>query len=163
MFEPVGDHRELVRIGMAREASQCISCLRRHHHAAMAWMAFAVYGRGDVDRGQPGTVYRSPNGQHDDLGISCAMLAWAARHPHLTSWCRTAQPVGRTGGAVDVGCDLARLDLREAVTQAQALTNVVLRPLHSRRGADARISLPRDSTRHRCGRRSRRPRLKGRR
>lgn len=71
-----------------------IFCLRRDvTHAAMAWMAFAVYGRGDVDRGQPGTVYRSPNGQHDDLGISCAMLAWAARHPHLTSWCRTAQPV----------------------------------------------------------------------
>ena len=22
-------------------------------------------------------------GKHDDLGISCAMLAWAARHPHL--------------------------------------------------------------------------------
>src|SRR5204862_7420063 len=27
-----------------------------------------------------GTVYTCPQGHHDDLGISCAMLAWAARH-----------------------------------------------------------------------------------
>jgi len=31
-----------------------------------------------------------PPGQHDDLGISCAMLAWAARHPHLSAWVDTA-------------------------------------------------------------------------
>jgi hypothetical protein len=30
-----------------------------------------------------GVVYKCLPGQHDDLGISCAMLAWAARHPHL--------------------------------------------------------------------------------
>jgi hypothetical protein len=35
-----------------------------------------------------GTVYSCPTGQHDDLGISCAMLAWAARHPHLQIWIR---------------------------------------------------------------------------
>ena len=35
-----------------------------------------------------GPVYTCPVGQHDDLGISCAMLAWAARHPHLESWMR---------------------------------------------------------------------------
>ena len=39
------------------------------------------------------TIYHCPAGQHDDLGISFAMLAWAARHPHLTYWWRTAQPV----------------------------------------------------------------------
>ena len=33
-----------------------------------------------------GLVYTCPSGHHDDLGISCAMLAWAARHPHLSSW-----------------------------------------------------------------------------
>jgi hypothetical protein len=33
-------------------------------------------------------VYSCSAGQHDDLGISCAMLAWAARHPHLESWLR---------------------------------------------------------------------------
>jgi hypothetical protein len=38
---------------------------------------------------ESGTVYTCPSGQHDDLGISCAMLAWAARHPHLSEWVRT--------------------------------------------------------------------------
>jgi hypothetical protein len=33
-----------------------------------------------------GVVYKCLPGQHDDLGISCAMLAWAARHPHLQGW-----------------------------------------------------------------------------
>jgi hypothetical protein len=37
-----------------------------------------------------GIVYSCPPGQHDDIGISCAMLAWAARHPHLEEWVRTA-------------------------------------------------------------------------
>jgi len=36
-----------------------------------------------------GIVYSCPPGQHDDLGISCAMLAWAARHPHLENWVGT--------------------------------------------------------------------------
>jgi hypothetical protein len=35
-----------------------------------------------------GTVYKCLPGQHDDLGISCAMLAWAAQHPHLRAWVR---------------------------------------------------------------------------
>jgi hypothetical protein len=33
-----------------------------------------------------GIVYKCLSGQHDDLGISCAMLNWAARHPHLDYW-----------------------------------------------------------------------------
>jgi hypothetical protein len=33
-----------------------------------------------------GTVYTCLPGQHDDLGISCCMLNWAARHPHLRLW-----------------------------------------------------------------------------
>ena len=37
----------------------------------------------EVEFRDSGTVYNCPVGQHDDLGISCAMLAWAARHPHL--------------------------------------------------------------------------------
>jgi hypothetical protein len=37
---------------------------------------------------ESGTVYTCPSGHHDDLGISCAMLAWAARHPHLSEWVR---------------------------------------------------------------------------
>ena len=39
---------------------------------------------------ESGIVYSCPPGQHDDLGISCAMLAWAARHPHLSEWVSTA-------------------------------------------------------------------------
>jgi hypothetical protein len=37
---------------------------------------------------ESGTVYTCPTGHHDDLGISCAMLAWAPRHPHLDRWIR---------------------------------------------------------------------------
>jgi hypothetical protein len=33
-------------------------------------------------------IYKCPPGQHDDLAISCVMLAWAARHPHLEVWTR---------------------------------------------------------------------------
>ena len=33
-----------------------------------------------------GMVYKCLPGQHDDLGISCAMLNWAAHHPHLEWW-----------------------------------------------------------------------------
>ena len=33
-----------------------------------------------------GHFYNCVSGRHDDLGISCAMLAWAARHPHLREW-----------------------------------------------------------------------------
>jgi hypothetical protein len=43
---------------------------------------------------ESGTIYTCPTGQHDDLGISCAMLAWAARHPHLEVWQRQ-MPAGR--------------------------------------------------------------------
>lgn len=43
----------------------------------------------DVEIKESLTVYKCPPGQHDDLGMSCAMLAWAAAHPHLMSvWTR---------------------------------------------------------------------------
>jgi hypothetical protein len=38
-----------------------------------------------------GVIYTCPSGQHDDLGISCAMLAWAARHPDLPEWVRVSE------------------------------------------------------------------------
>ncbi len=44
----------------------------------------------ETEMREGGIVYTCPSGQHDDLGISCAMLAWAARHPHLDSWVRSA-------------------------------------------------------------------------
>ena len=42
----------------------------------------------EVEFRESGLIYGCPPGQHDDLGISCAMLAWAARHAHLTTWLR---------------------------------------------------------------------------
>jgi hypothetical protein len=61
----------------------------------MAQKAHAQLEALEVEYRDTGTVYRCLPGHHDDLGISCAMLAWAARHPHITTWCRTAQPVYR--------------------------------------------------------------------
>lgn len=49
----------------------------------------------EVEYREGGTIYSCPAGQHDDLGISCAMLAWAARHPHLESWMRYLQAARR--------------------------------------------------------------------
>jgi hypothetical protein len=42
----------------------------------------------EVEYRESGMVYTCPAGHHDDLGISCAMLAWAARHQHLERWTR---------------------------------------------------------------------------
>jgi len=41
----------------------------------------------EMEIGQSGIIYRCLRGRHDDLAISCAMLAWAAQHPHLARWC----------------------------------------------------------------------------
>ena len=49
----------------------------------------------ETEMRESGIVYRCPPGQHDDLGISCAMLAWAACHPHLKEWVRTAERARR--------------------------------------------------------------------
>jgi hypothetical protein len=49
----------------------------------------------ETEMRESGIVYTCPPGQHDDLGISCAMLAWAARHPHLRSWVDMAMPAPR--------------------------------------------------------------------
>jgi hypothetical protein len=43
----------------------------------------------ETEMRESGIVYSCPPGQHDDLGISCAMIGWAARHPHLPSWVGT--------------------------------------------------------------------------
>lgn len=45
----------------------------------------------EVEYREGGAVYTCPAGQQDDLGISFAMLAWAARHPHLEAWLRNLQ------------------------------------------------------------------------
>jgi len=53
--------------------------------------AFEQLANLETEFREGGTVYTCPTGQHDDLGISCAMLAWAARHPHLECWLRNLQ------------------------------------------------------------------------
>ncbi len=52
----------------------------------MARRAYEQLAGLEVEQRDTGTIYTCPPGQHDDLGISCAMLAWAARHPHLQTW-----------------------------------------------------------------------------
>jgi len=59
---------------------------------------------------ETGVVYTCPPGQHDDLGISRAMLAWPARHPHLEHWVGYVHTVGRVkptvGGPLhNTACD----------------------------------------------------------
>jgi hypothetical protein len=49
----------------------------------------------ETEMRETGIVYACPSGQHDDLGISCAMLAWAARHPHLDHWIGNAMQARR--------------------------------------------------------------------
>ena len=46
----------------------------------------------EVEIRQSGMIYNCLSGRHDDLAISCAMLVWAARHPHVPSWCRVLEP-----------------------------------------------------------------------
>lgn len=42
----------------------------------------------EPEQRESGVVYKCPPGHHDDLGMSLAMLAWAAQHLHLESWQR---------------------------------------------------------------------------
>jgi hypothetical protein len=49
----------------------------------------------EVEMRQTGVVYACPPGKHDDLAISSAMLVWAGRHPHLSSWIGALQAARR--------------------------------------------------------------------
>ena len=57
----------------------------------MSQRAYEQLMRLETEMRESGIVYTCPPGQHDDLGISCAMLAWAARHPHLREWVRISE------------------------------------------------------------------------
>lgn len=46
----------------------------------------------EVEFKDSGMIYTCPSGHHDDLAISCAILVWAALHPHLPHWCRALEP-----------------------------------------------------------------------
>ena len=58
----------------------------------MSRLAFQQLTDLETEMRDTGIVYTCPSGHHDDLGISCAMLAWAARHPHLSHWVGRAAP-----------------------------------------------------------------------
>jgi hypothetical protein len=49
----------------------------------------------DVDYREGGAVYQCAPGRHDDLGISFAILAWAAQHPYLEIWMRNIEAARR--------------------------------------------------------------------
>jgi hypothetical protein len=57
----------------------------------MSRRAYAQLEGLQTEMRESGVVYTCLPGQHDDLGISCCMLNWAARHPHLPSWITNAQ------------------------------------------------------------------------
>jgi hypothetical protein len=50
-----------------------------------------------IEYRQSGTIYDCLWGRHDDLAISCAILVWAAQHPHLAYWMRVLEPRGSGG------------------------------------------------------------------
>jgi hypothetical protein len=52
--------------------------------------AFAQLADLEMTLRPSGKVYSTLPGHHDDLGISCCMVAWAFCHPHLPSWVNTA-------------------------------------------------------------------------
>ena len=57
----------------------------------MVRQAYEQLANLELELKEGGAVYTCPPGKHDDLGISLAMLTWAARHPHLRSWCGNLQ------------------------------------------------------------------------
>jgi hypothetical protein len=61
----------------------------------MSRKAFAQLADLETEMHETGMVYKCAAGRHDDLGMSCAMLAWAARHPHTQSWSHAAMMARR--------------------------------------------------------------------
>jgi hypothetical protein len=70
--------------------SELQACRVRIVDGPMARRAYEQLAALETELRESGTVYKCLPGQHDDLGISCAMLAWAARHPHVQHWFGTA-------------------------------------------------------------------------
>ena len=65
--------------------SELQSHLVRFVDNPMMRRAFEQLANLEVEQRDTGTIYTCLKG-HDDLGISLTMLAWAARHPHLSYW-----------------------------------------------------------------------------
>jgi hypothetical protein len=61
----------------------------------MSRRAFEQLANLETEFRESGVVYTCASAQHDDLGISCAMLVWFARHPHLEHWFRNLEALHR--------------------------------------------------------------------
>ena len=59
---------------------------------ANSFRAYEQLMRLEIEFKQNRMVYKCPMGHHDDLAMSCAMLVWAAHHPHLSTWCWPLEP-----------------------------------------------------------------------
>ena len=75
--------------------SELQSNLVRFVDSPMAKKAYTQLEALETVYRESGLIYGCLPGQHDDLGISCAMLGWAARHPHLPSWIRNLDAMRR--------------------------------------------------------------------
>jgi hypothetical protein len=60
-------------------------------HGAASMRAYEQLMALEIEYRQSGMIYGCSPGRHDDLAISCAMLAWAAQHPHLERWTRALE------------------------------------------------------------------------
>ena len=85
--------------------------------------AFEQLVRLETEMRESGTVYTCPSGQHDDLGISLAMLVWAARHPHLESWVRILcrAPAAQAPRKIQLGSRDLTTHLRNAILSGRGL------------------------------------------
>jgi hypothetical protein len=61
--------------------------LVRIQHGANSVRAYEQLMCLEIEFKQNRMVFKCPGGHHDDLAMSCAMLVWAAQHPHLSRWC----------------------------------------------------------------------------
>ena len=75
--------------------SELQSNLVRFADTAMMRGVYAQLADLELEHRESGKVYACPPGKHDDLGISVAMLVFAARHPHLEAWLRRLETARR--------------------------------------------------------------------
>jgi hypothetical protein len=57
----------------------------------MSRRAYEQLAKLETEISESGRIYKCLSGQQDDLGMSCAMLNFAARHPHLQHWFTTVE------------------------------------------------------------------------
>jgi hypothetical protein len=72
--------------------SEMQSDLVRFVDDPMSRQAYQQLANLETEVRETGIVYKCLPGEHDDLGISVAMVAWAAQHPHLDGWTQIGSP-----------------------------------------------------------------------